>query len=73
MAGACTIALPTWAQTGPGTAAQSQTVDAARGPIVGSTRRIGLGGAFVAIADDTEGVAINPASTAVRLPYSFQD
>ena len=73
LAGACAIASPTWAQTGPGTTAQSQTVDAARGPIVGSTRRIGLGGAFVAIADDTEGVAINPASTAVRLPYSFQD
>lgn len=54
-------------------APKSQTVDAARGPITGSPRRIGLGGAFVAIADDTEGVAINPAATAVRLPYSFQD
>src|SRR6478736_3976977 len=27
--------------------------------------------AFAALADDTEGVAINPASTAVRLPYSW--
>lgn len=47
------------------------TVDAVRGTIRGSTRYIGLGGAFVAIADDTEGVAINPASAAVRLPYSW--
>jgi hypothetical protein len=47
------------------------TIDTARGPISGSTRRIGMGGAFVAIADDSEGVAINPASSALRLPYSF--
>jgi hypothetical protein len=47
------------------------TIDTARGPISGSTRRVGLGGAFVAIADDTEGVAINPAASALRLPYSF--
>jgi hypothetical protein len=47
------------------------TIDTARGPITGSTRQIGLGGAFVAIADDSEGVAINPAATAVRLPYSW--
>jgi hypothetical protein len=67
----CSTATPALAQTD--TAAKSQTVDAARGPITGSTRRIGLGGAFVAIADGTDGVAINPASTAVRLPYSFQD
>ncbi|HEV8550666.1 MAG TPA: hypothetical protein VGQ57_16590 [Polyangiaceae bacterium] len=49
------------------------TVDAVRGTIKGSTRFIGLGGAFVAIADDTEGVAINPASAAVRLPYAWDE
>jgi hypothetical protein len=48
------------------------TFDAGHGPISGSTRFIGLGGAFVAIAEDTEGIAINPASDAVRLPYSWQ-
>jgi hypothetical protein len=53
--------------------AEAQTVDAARGPVTGSTRRIGLGGAFVSIADDTEGIAINPASSAVRMPYSWSD
>src|SRR5688572_19009725 len=47
------------------------TIDTVRGTIQGSTRFIGLGGAFVAIADDTEGVPINPASVAVRLPYSW--
>lgn len=46
-------------------------VDPTRGALTGSTRRIGLGGAFVALADDTEGVAINPASVALRLPYSW--
>lgn len=45
--------------------------DTVRGTIKGSTRFIGLGGAFVAIADDTEGVPFNPASAAVRLPYSW--
>jgi hypothetical protein len=49
------------------------SVDAARGTISGSTRYVGLGGAFVAIADDTEGVPSNPASVAVRLPYSLYD
>lgn len=47
------------------------TLDAVRGTIKGSTRFIGLGGAFVAIADDTEGVPINAASAAVRLPYAW--
>ncbi|RYZ07562.1 MAG: hypothetical protein EOO73_11325 [Myxococcales bacterium] len=52
--------------------AQTATsIDTARGPLTGSTRRIGLGGAFVALADDSEGVAINPASVALRLPYSW--
>lgn len=71
LAAVWSIATPAMAQSE--AAPKSQTVDAARGPITGSARRIGIGGAFVAIADDTEGVAINPASTAVRLPYSFQD
>lgn len=71
-AAAGTFAAPAWAQTDGGGGA-SQTADSTRGPVLGSTRRIGLGGAFVAVAEDIEGVAINPASSAVRLPYSFQD
>jgi hypothetical protein len=50
---------------------QPQTIDTTRGPITGSTRQVGLGGAFVAMAQDTAGVAVNPASDAVRLPYSW--
>jgi hypothetical protein len=73
VAALCITAAPAFAQSDGAAQPKAQTVDSTRGPITGSTRRIGLGGAFVAIADDTEGVAINPASTAVRLPYSFQD
>src|SRR5688500_9407952 len=55
-----TIASTAAAQMDAEADTQDQTLDGARGPINGSTRRIGLGGAFVAIADDTEGIAINP-------------
>lgn len=67
---ALALAIFTWGSRG---SAQTEetSLDTARGPISGSTRRVGLGGAFVSIADDTEGVAINPASSALRLPYSF--
>jgi hypothetical protein len=51
--------------------ADTAVIETVRGPLSGSTRFIGLGGAFVAIADDSEGVAINPASTALRVPYSW--
>jgi hypothetical protein len=67
-----TGAKTAWAQEDAMGEQQPATVDS-RGPVNGSVRRIGLGGAFVALADDTEGVAINPASSAVRLPYSWSD
>jgi len=63
---------PARAQASAQTATQSQTV-AVRGPVTGSTRRVALGGAFVAVADDTDGIAVNPAAAAVRLPYSWSD
>src|SRR5688572_1532380 len=63
------VALPARAQT----STEPTTADTVRGTIKGSTRFIGLGGAFVAIADDTEGVPHNPASVAVRLPYSWNE
>lgn len=68
-----TIATAAIAQSGASVGSQPQTVDAVRGPVTGSTRRIALGGAFVAVADDTDGVAVNPASSAARLPYSWSD
>jgi hypothetical protein len=64
----CAIASPARAQT---SGEQAKTIDAGRSTIKGSTRVVGMGGAFVAIADDTQGVAINPAAAAVRLPYDW--
>lgn len=67
-----TLLTAAWAFSPPARAqSDSSSVDTARGALTGSTRRIGLGGAFVALADDSEGVAINPASVALRLPHSW--
>lgn len=68
---ACALALTATLLGATAIAQTTTTIDTARGPLNGSTRRIGLGGAFVALGDDTEGVAINPASPALRLPYSW--
>jgi hypothetical protein len=46
-------------------------IDLYQGPVLSTSRVIGLGGAFVAIADGVEGSAINPAATAARTPYSY--
>lgn len=46
-------------------------IDLYQGAVLSANRVIGLGGAFVAIADGTEGQAINPAATAARTPYSY--
>lgn len=67
----CVFASPARGQSEPASEASEATIDTGRGPIAGGTRFIGLGGAFVAIAQDTEGVAVNPAGTAVRMPYSW--
>lgn len=45
-------------------------VDLYQGPVVASTRVIGMGGAYVAIAEGVEGSFYNPAAPAVRLPWS---
>lgn len=69
----CLRSARTQAQTQPAMAMTPTTVDTGRGPLSGSARYMGLGGAFVAIAQDTEGISINPASTALRLPYSWTE
>jgi hypothetical protein len=46
-------------------------IDLYQGPVLASTRVIGLAGAYVAIAEGTDGLNQNPASPAVRVPYSF--
>lgn len=61
------LATRAWAQS----SVTPSSIDAVRGSISGGTRYVGLAGAFVAVADDTEGVPSNPASVAVRMPYSW--
>jgi len=56
---------------GPADSSTPSTIDTSLGPISGGTRYIGLSGAFIAIAEGNEGIAINPASDAVRLGYSW--
>jgi hypothetical protein len=46
-------------------------IDLYQGPVLASTRVIGLSGAYVAIAEGTDGMNQNPASPAVRVPYSY--
>lgn len=46
-------------------------IDLYTGPVLASTRVMGLGGAYVAVAEFTEGNTQNPAAPAVRAAYSF--
>jgi hypothetical protein len=46
------------------------TVDLFQGPVLATTRITGLGGAFTAIAEGTEGIPFNPATASLRPPYS---
>jgi hypothetical protein len=45
-------------------------IDLYQGPVLASTRVIGLAGAFVAIGEGVEGDTQNPAAPAVRVPWS---
>jgi hypothetical protein len=45
-------------------------IDLYQGPVLASTRVIGLAGAFVAIGEGVEGNTQNPAAPAVRVPWS---
>jgi len=45
-------------------------IDLFQGPVLASTRVIGLAGAFVAIGEGVEGNTQNPAAPAVRVPWS---
>ncbi len=67
------IARPARAQLGVnGTPIQTSryAVDLYQGPVLASTRVIGMGGAYVAIAEGVEGSFYNPAAPALRLPWS---
>lgn len=45
-------------------------IDLFQGPVLASTRVIGLAGAFVALSEGVEGGTQNPAAPAVRVPWS---
>jgi len=48
-------------------------IDLTQGPVLAGTRVVGLAGTFVAMADGIDGDTQNPASPAVRVPYSYSD
>ena len=50
--------------------AKSFAIELTQGPVVGSVRVVGLGGAYVAVAEGTDGVLYNPAALANRYRYS---
>lgn len=45
-------------------------VDLYQGPVLATTRITGMGGAFTAVAEDTDAIPFNPAAASVRSPYS---
>jgi len=49
------------------------SIDLTQGPVLAGTRVVGLAGTFVAMADGIDGDTQNPASPAVRVPYSYSD
>jgi len=63
------------AQTAPSSTLRTNhyAIDLYQGPVFASSRVVGLAGAFVAMADGIDGDTQNPASPAVRVPYSFSD
>ncbi len=67
------VSHPALAQLGPNGSlirTSRYSVDLHQGVVLASTRLIGLGGAYVAIAEGVEGNYVNPATPAVRLPWS---
>ena len=46
------------------------TIDLHQGPITGSSRVIGLAGTTAPITEGVDGFAVNPASVAMRVPWS---
>ena len=46
-------------------------IDLFQGPVLASSRVIGMAGAYVAIGENVDGDSQNPAAPAVRMPFSF--
>lgn len=49
----------------------AHTIDVFQGPVLGSSRAVGLSGAFSSIAEGVEGLLWNPAAVANRYPHSL--
>lgn len=69
-----TLAAPARAQLGPDGSritTNDYAIDLFQGPVLASTRVMGLGGAYVAVGDFIEGNTQNPASPAVRTAHAL--
>ncbi len=54
--------------------AQDQlNIDFFQGPLVSSGRVVGMGGAFVSVAEGADAHLVNPASLAIRYPYAADE
>ncbi|OVE76468.1 hypothetical protein BVX98_06025 [bacterium F11] len=55
---------------GPAIINNDYKIDLTRGPIIGSNRKVALGGAYVALAEGAGALGDNPAGAAIRPPHS---
>lgn len=55
-------AFAVYAIEGPPITDNQYSVDLGMGPVVGSSRMVGLGGAYVGVAEGADGMSVNPAS-----------
>jgi hypothetical protein len=67
----CRAGRATWDPSVRNLTSSDYALDLHLGPVFAGTRVIGLAGAFVAIAEGVDGDTQNPASPAVRAPYSY--
>jgi hypothetical protein len=64
------VAAAAAAQPRPALTADGFNVDLYQGPVMGSSRVVGLGGAYAALGEEAVGIQFNPASVANRTWYS---
>jgi hypothetical protein len=67
----CSAGRSAWEPSVKNLTSSDYALDLHQGPVFAGTRVIGLAGAFVAIAEGVDGDTQNPASPAVRAPYSY--
>jgi hypothetical protein len=59
-----------YAQSAPPITSNDYALEIFQGPLLAPIHVVGVGGAYIALAEDTEGSAVNAAAPAVRDPYS---